>query len=60
MMIERATAADLPELLAVQKVAYQSEAEIYGDASLPALRQSLAEKTADFGKMIYLKGVVNG
>ena len=60
MMIQRATAADLPELLAVQKVAYASEAEIYGDTSLPAMRQSLAEITADFGKMIFLKGVVNG
>ena len=60
MVIERATAADLPQLLAVQKVAYQSEAEIYGDTSLPALRQSLAEMTADFDKMIFLKGVVNG
>jgi len=60
MMIQRATAADIPELLAVQKVAYQSEAEIYGDLSLPALRQSLAEMTDDFGRMVFLKGVVNG
>jgi ech hydrogenase subunit C len=60
MMIQPATAADLPELLALQKVAYQSEAEIYGDASLPALRQSLPEITADFGRMLFLKGVVNG
>lgn len=60
MMIQRATAADLPELLAVQKVAYQSEAEIYGDMSLPALRQSLSELTGDFGRMRFLKGVVNG
>jgi ech hydrogenase subunit C len=60
LVIQRATAADLPELLALQKVAYQSEAEIYGDTSLPALRQSLAEMTADFGRMIFLKGMVNG
>lgn len=60
MMIQPAIAADLPELLAVQKVAYQSEAEIYGDASLPALRQSLAEMSSDFSRMLFLKGVVNG
>lgn len=60
MLIQRATEADLPEILAVQKVAFQSEAEIYGDTSLPALRQSLAEITADFGRMTFLKGVVNG
>ena len=60
MTIQRATAADLPELLAIQKVAYQSEAEIYGDTSLPALRQTLAEMTADFERMVFLKGIVNG
>jgi ech hydrogenase subunit C len=60
LVIQRATAADLPELLALQKVAYHSEAEIYGDTSLPALRQSLAEMTADFGRMVFLKGTVNG
>ena len=60
MLIQRATAADLPEILAVQKVAFQSEAEIYGDTSLPALRQSLADITADFQRMLVLKGVVNG
>jgi len=60
MMIQHATAADLPELLTVQKVAYASEAEIYGDTSLPAMRQSLAEMAADFGRMVFLKGVVNG
>jgi len=60
MMIQPALAADLPELLALQKVAYQSEAEIYGDASLPALRQSLADISSDFSHMLFLKGVVNG
>lgn len=58
--IERAVAADIPEILALQKVAYRSEAEIYGDASLPAMRQSLAEVTRDFERMCFLKGVVNG
>jgi ech hydrogenase subunit C len=58
--IERAAADDIPEILALQKVAYRSEAEMYGDASLPAMRQSLAELTGDFGRMIFLKGLVNG
>jgi len=60
MTIQRATAADLPELLAIQKIAYQSEAEIYGDTTLPALRQTLAELTTDFGRMVFLKGIVSG
>jgi len=60
MVIEPAVIADLPEILALQKVAYQSEAEIYNDSSLPALKQSLAEITSDFEHMTFLKGVVNG
>ena len=58
--IARAVADDIPEILALQKVAYRSEAEMYGEASLPAMRQSLAELTGDFGRMIFLKGLVNG
>ena len=44
----RADKSDAPEILALQKVAYQSEAEIYGDASLPALQQSLEDLQNDF------------
>ncbi|MFO1499730.1 MAG: GNAT family N-acetyltransferase [Verrucomicrobiota bacterium] len=40
--------SDAPEILALQKVAYQSEAEIYGDESVPALQQTLEELHADF------------
>lgn len=56
----RADKEDVPEILALQKVAYQSEAEIYGDASLPALQQTLVEMENDFGRMIFLKALVNG
>lgn len=51
---------DVPEILALQKVAYQSEAEIYGDESLPTLQQTLPEIEHDFDRMIFLKAVVNG
>ncbi len=44
----RAAKNDAPEILALQKVAYQSEAEIYGDDSLPALQQSLEQLQGDF------------
>jgi ribosomal protein S18 acetylase RimI-like enzyme len=44
----RAEKCDAREILALQKVAYQSEAELYGDDSLPALQQSLDELEADF------------
>jgi ech hydrogenase subunit C len=56
----RAEASDAPEILALQKVAYQSEAELYSDDSLPALQQTLEELQADFGRMLFLKAVVNG
>ena len=46
----RADKTDAPELLALQKVAYQSEAEIYGDDSLPALQQSLEDLQNDFDR----------
>lgn len=60
VVICRAEKSDLPEILALQKVAYQSEAEIYGDDSVPAMQQSLAEITADFDRMVFLKALVNG
>lgn len=42
---------DAPEILALQKTAYQSEAEIYGDDSLPVLQQSLEELQDEFDRM---------
>lgn len=59
-LFQRADKSDVPEMLALQKVAYQSEAELYGDESLPALQQSLAEMEADFEKQVFLKAIVNG
>ena len=44
----RAEKADAPEILALQKIAYQTEAELYGDDSLPGLQQSLEELENDF------------
>jgi ech hydrogenase subunit C len=56
----RAEKTDAPEILALQKVAYQSEAEIYNDHSLPALEQTLEALQQDFDRMLFLKAVVNG
>jgi ech hydrogenase subunit C len=47
----RATREDAPEILALQKVAYQSEIEIYGDDSLPALQQTLEDLENDFERI---------
>jgi ech hydrogenase subunit C len=59
-LINRANQKDIPEILALQKIAYRSEAELYGDDSVPALGQSLEQISADFNRMLFLKAVVNG
>lgn len=59
-LYQEADLEDAPEILALQKVAYQSEAELYGDHSLPALEQTLEQLQGDFGRMRFLKAVVNG
>jgi len=58
----RADKSDAPEILALQKTAYQSEAEIYGDDSVPALQQTLEEIQKDFDRseQVFIKAVVNG
>lgn len=58
----RAEKADAPEILALQKTSYQTEAETYGDESLPALQQALEELQAEFDRPgeVFLKTVVNG
>ena len=56
----RAEKNDAPEILALQKIAYRSEAEIYGDDSLPVLQQTLEELQGDFDREMFIKAVVNG
>ncbi len=60
VVILQACRNDVPEILALQKISYQSEAETYGDESLPALQQSLADLEKDFDQKVFLKAVVNG
>ncbi len=59
MIIERASAADAPEIFALQKIVYQNEAEIYNDYSLAPLKQTLKEMTDQFATRIFLKATVN-
>jgi ech hydrogenase subunit C len=47
----RADKGDAPEILALQKIAYQSEAELYGDDSLPATQQTLEDLESDFERV---------
>ena len=60
LVIERAFAGDAPEILALQKIVYQNEAEMYNDTTLTPLRQTLAEMRADFAHRVFLKAVVSG
>jgi ribosomal protein S18 acetylase RimI-like enzyme len=53
--IAHASEADAAEILALQKLAYQSEAAIYNDWSIPPLTQTLAEIKAEFAENTFLK-----
>ena len=56
----RADKSDAPEILALQKIAYQSEAELYGDDSLPALQQRLEDLEDDFERRPQREATVLG
>jgi len=60
MVIERAVVEDAPEILALQKIVYNNEAEIYNDFSLTPLRQTLPDMREDFAAKIFIKAVVGG
>ena len=59
MIIERANVEDAPEILELQKLAYQSEAAIYNDYTIPPLMQTLTEIEADFEKQVFLKVTID-
>ena len=55
--IMRADKADLPKILALQYLAYQSEAELFSDKKIPPLTQTLCDIEAEFDAGIFLKAV---
>ncbi len=59
MEIQRATVSDAGEILALQKLAYRSEAEIYNDFSIPPLVQTLESIEKDFEGQFFLKAVID-
>ena len=60
VIIERAAFEDAEEILDLQKLAYQSEAEIYDDHTIPPLTQTLGEIRNDFQRQIFLKASTGG
>ena len=60
VVVQEATREDAPEILALQRLAYLSEAAIYDEYGIPPLTQTLEELRADFGRQVYLKAVLDG
>ncbi|HPJ01509.1 MAG TPA: GNAT family N-acetyltransferase [Candidatus Limiplasma sp.] len=57
MKIVHANTADLPGILALQYLAYQSEAKLLNDPEIPPLKQTLAELQKEFESGLILKAV---
>jgi GNAT superfamily N-acetyltransferase len=55
--ILQATVANAPEILALQKLSYLSEAKLYKDDTIPPLTQTIEELIADFGRKTFLKAL---
>lgn len=58
MIVTPANINDAQEILELQKLAYQIEAERYNDYTLPPLIQTLTEMEADIENKIVLKAVI--
>lgn len=53
--IKKAKEEDLKDILELQKLAYESEAEIYGDFSIAPLKQTMEEITEEFENYVFIK-----
>ena len=60
MVIEQAQTSDAPVILALQKLAYLSEAEIWQDYTIPPLTQTLEEIEREFQSRTVLKVILDG
>jgi GNAT superfamily N-acetyltransferase len=58
MIIEQASTKDAAEILALQKLAYRSEAELYDDYTIPPLTQTLEEMCDDLETQLVLKASI--
>ncbi len=58
-MIHKAEKNDLQEILQLQYLAYQSEAELFGNKDIPPLKQTLSEVIDEFNNGIILKMVID-
>jgi ribosomal protein S18 acetylase RimI-like enzyme len=59
-LIVRAGPQDAPAILELQRLAYQSEALLYNDWSIPPLTQTLTQLEDEFQNSVVLKAVSDG
>ncbi|HMK49838.1 MAG TPA: GNAT family N-acetyltransferase, partial [Thermodesulfovibrionales bacterium] len=59
MEILQATVADAEDILVIQKLAYQSEAELYGNYDIPPLKQTVEELRDQFKDHVILKAILD-
>ena len=59
MRIKKASIDDCEEILKLQKIAYQSEAKIYNDYSIPPLVETIENTLEDFSHKIFLKVIID-
>jgi ribosomal protein S18 acetylase RimI-like enzyme len=60
MLVTPASIADSAAILALQKLAYQSEAALYNDFNLPPLVETLEDFRSQFTSRVVLKAVDQG
>jgi ribosomal protein S18 acetylase RimI-like enzyme len=60
LLIETANVKDAQEILALQMLAYQSEAKIYNDFLIPPLVETLDEMELNFKSYVFLKVTFDG
>ncbi len=60
ILIEPAVLDDAPVILDLQRLAYQSEAALYNDYTIPPLTQLLEDMKDDFCRQIILKAMLDG
>lgn len=58
MKIVPAEAKDLPVILALQKLAFESEARLVGNYEIPPMSQTLADLEQEFADLVMLKAVM--
>lgn len=59
MKILPAEAGDLPAILALQKIAFESEARLVGNYEIPPMTQTLADLEQEFFGLVMLKAVMD-